>query len=90
MAFVTTSTTKFPNGVGQYLSPVAGGAAGNLTVVGGITTADRIISVTATVLTTGVTTDLTSEFTITAANTINNTGGTATTASLVLCTWAKG
>ena len=60
---------------------MAGGSAGNFTVTG-IATADALISV---VLLAGAgtavtdVTDLTSQFTITAANTINNTGGTAST-----------
>jgi hypothetical protein len=56
---------------------VTGGAAGNFTVTG-IATADNLVMVLH--YTTGAAlADLTSEFTITAANTINNTGGTATT-----------
>ena len=65
---------------------IAGGAAGNLTVTG-IATTDELISVTqfvgAGVAVTDVS-DLTSEFTITAANTINNTGGTNTTGNKLL------
>ena len=60
---------------------IAGGAAGNHTVTG-IATADALIQVLYFVgAGTDVTdvSDLTSEFTISAANTINNTGGTATT-----------
>ena len=67
-----------------YLSKsaiVTGGAAGNFTVTG-IATNDYltsiIYSVGAGVAVTNVL-DLTSEFTISAANTINNTGGTAST-----------
>jgi len=56
---------------------VAGGAAGDFTVTG-IATADNLVMVLH--YTTGAAlADLTSEFSITAANTINNDGGTATT-----------
>jgi hypothetical protein len=60
--------------------PVAGGAAGDLTATGILTT-DRlryVLNLTDSV-------DLTAEFTISAADTINNTGGTATTGDLLLC-----
>ncbi len=68
---------------------VAGGAAGNITVTG-IKTTDTLAAVlrlvgAATTLTN--ITDLTSEFTITATSTINNTGGTATTADKLLVLW---
>lgn len=54
---------------------VAGAAAGNVTITG-IDPNDRLILV-AKHSGVGVVTDLTSEFTISAANTINNTGGTS-------------
>lgn len=57
----------------------AGGAAGDITVTG-IAVGDQLISVVN--LTDG--TDVTSEFSITAADTINNTGGTATTGDVLL------
>ncbi len=68
---------------------VAGGAAGNITVTG-IKTTDTLAAVlrlvgAATTMTN--ITDLTSEFTITALNTINNTAGTATTADKLLVLW---
>lgn len=58
-----------------------GGSAGNITVTG-IATTDVLEAVLYFPISTGIVTsvsDLTSEFSITAANTINNTGGTATT-----------
>ena len=58
-----------------------GGSAGNITVTG-IATTDVLEAVLYYPISTGTVTsvsDLTSEFSITAANTINNTGGTATT-----------
>jgi hypothetical protein len=67
---------------------IAGGAAGNLTVTG-IKTTDHLVSVvvftTAAAIATAA--NLTAEFSITALNTINNTGGTATTNNAVLVTY---
>lgn len=60
---------------------VNGGAAGNITI-SGIVAADRILEVTYFPVSGGNVTgvqDLTAEFSITANDTINNTGGTATT-----------
>lgn len=71
---------------------IAGGAAGNLTVTG-IGAKDKLLAVVGFGLTEGTPNtfsgivDLLSEFTITAANTINNTGGTATTGKLLLVVW---
>ncbi len=65
---------------------VTGGAAGNFTVTG-IATGDELILVLRfTGAGTDVTdvADLTSEFSISATDTINNTGGTATTGSKLL------
>ena len=65
-----------------------GAAAGNITVTG-VLAADKIIGVSAFALTEGTPNtfsgilNLASEFTVTAADTINNTGGTATAAHLV-------
>lgn len=62
---------------------VTGAAAGNL-IVTGIRAGDRII----TVLDMGVAgTNLRSEFTVTADDTINNAGGTSTATHLVLVQW---
>lgn len=66
-----------------------GGAAGNITV-SGIGANDRLVSVmVAEGAGTDVTdlTDLTAEFDITAANTINNTGGTSTAGAALIVTW---
>lgn len=62
---------------------IAGGAAGALTVTG-IAVGDRIIAV---VDTEAASANLASEFTVTAANTIDNTGGTATTSKDLLVIW---
>lgn len=66
---------------------IAGGSAGDLTVTG-IATTDRLVAVirldrdaTAANVNLG---NLTSEFSITATNTINNAGGTATTGDALL------
>lgn len=68
---------------------VAGATAGNLTVAG-LKARDRLVSVLfadgAGVAVEDVA-DLTGEFTITGANTINNAGGTATTGGKVIVTW---
>jgi hypothetical protein len=63
---------------------VSGAAAGNVTVTG-VTSSDRLVSVVN--VTDG--TDLTAEFSITGANTINNTGGTATTSKKLLVQYVK-
>lgn len=57
---------------------IVGGAAGNLTVTG-ITTAQTLAAVVGIKDADQTNHDFTAEFTITATNTINNTGGTATT-----------
>lgn len=74
---------------GFHVTAIAGGVAGNLTVTG-IAIGDRLVSVTrfigAGVAVINVT-DLLTEFTITAANTINNTAGTNTTGDKLLVFW---
>lgn len=68
---------------------IAGGAAGNFTVTG-IKTTDTL-NLVLHIIGTGVAvtdiTDLTSQFTITATNTINNTSGTASTSNKLLVFW---
>lgn len=68
---------------------ISGGAAGNHTVTG-IAVEDQLIAVLhitgdGTQLTGGAT--LTSEFSITAANTINNTGGTSSANGVLIVTY---
>lgn len=77
---------------GVATAVVAGAAAGNVTVTG-ITTADRLVSVIrlnrdATAANIDIS-DLTSEFSITAANTIANTGGTNTTGDSLLVIYER-
>lgn len=74
------------SGLPLVFTVIDGGAAGNHTVTG-IAVGDELLGVVhitgdGTQLTGGE--DLLSEFTITAANTINNTGGTATTNGILL------
>jgi len=66
---------------------VAGGAAGDIAVTG-IGEYDDLVAVFYHDAATPALTDLTSEFTITADDTINNTGGTSTAAGTVMVVWA--
>ena len=85
--------TRFPNGVAQYIGTSVGAAAGDVPVVGGIKKGDKLLRVVVVSFDgdgdTVASADLTSEFTITADDTINNTGGTSTADSLVLVQWAS-
>lgn len=68
---------------------IDGGSPGDLTVTG-IATTNTLFLVLEFAFTTGSVTgvvDLTAEFTITGANTINNTGGTDTTGNRLLVLW---
>lgn len=81
------SPTKLPSPSGihdrQVPRFVTGGAAGDHTVPG-IDVGDGLILVMhITTLVAATAADITSEFSITAANTINNTGGTDTTSDLL-------
>jgi SAM-dependent MidA family methyltransferase len=62
---------------------VAGDVAGPITVTG-IATNDRLVSVLFQDGTSKMISDLTSEFSISAANTITNLGGTATTGGVLI------
>jgi hypothetical protein len=64
---------------------VAGAVAGNVTVTG-IAVGDEILHVLHNTI--GTLADLTAEFSITAANTINNADGTATDGDQLLVVWA--
>lgn len=67
---------------------IAGGSAGELTGVTGLAADDVLVAVyKVTEANPPTVTDLTSEFTITAAETIDNTSGTATTGESVLVLW---
>lgn len=65
---------------------VAGAAAGNITVTG-IKPGDVLLGVVGFVISGGAPNNKTDEFTITAANTINNTGGTSTAGSTLFVFW---
>ncbi len=87
-----SNLTLFPNGVGQGVTALIGGAAGDHTITG-IKTTDTLIAVQAIAFTAGVPTAVTgllSEFTISADDTINNTGGTSTANMILLVTVAAG
>ena len=88
------STTHF-TGLNLKCTAIPEGAAGNHTVTG-ISTDDTLLAVVGwkptlsegtpnTIAVAAV--NLTSEFTITAADTINNTGGTALTDTFALVVW---
>jgi hypothetical protein len=84
--------TRFPHGLNIRLSAVKGSTAGNFTITG-ITTSDAIMSVIKVRYSTGgivvnSVADLSSEFSVTAANTINNTSGTNSTNAVLLVMWA--
>ena len=89
---VTTKLTRFPNGIAQYTFVAVPGAAGSLTCTGVSLLKDRILHVMKVAHTSGVPTgasDLTSEFSITADNTIDNTSGTSTSNALLFVTVAR-
>lgn len=65
---------------------INGGAAGPHTVTG-ITVADALVCVWEQNGTSGLLTDLSSEFTITATDTINNDGGTSTAGDKLIVEW---
>ena len=65
---------------------VAGDSAGDITVTG-ITTADTLLSVQSVDDSDQTVADLTSEFSITATDTINNTGGTDTSGTHLVVTY---
>jgi len=65
------------------VATIAGGAAGNLTVTG-IKPTDTLMAVVKVSAAGG---NLASEFTISALNTINNSGGTSTAGATVLVMW---
>ena len=90
LAADAVTTVKLAGGFAKH-AVVAGGAAGDFTVTG-IAAADELNEVLyyvgAGVAVTDIS-DLTSEFTITGANTINNTGGTASTGGKLVVRYTK-
>jgi hypothetical protein len=94
MVFNNPATLSyFPNGVAQVTTFIKGGAAGDHTV-SNIETTDTLLAVQAISWDTDGDVDevtgLLSEFTISAADTINNTGGTNTSDMLLAVTVAAG
>ena len=88
-AFVAMSARI--NNVQTFVDIVGGATAGDVTV-SGITTTDTLIAVVQfEVSGSNVTSvvNLTSEFTITEDDTINNTGGTDTTGDFLQVTWSR-
>lgn len=65
---------------------VAGGSAGSHTITG-IKKSDEIVSIIEVTTSSAALVDRTSEFSITADNTIDNTGGTDTSGDSLLVTW---
>lgn len=83
--------TRFPGGIGQFTFFGVGAAAGNVTVAG-VKSTDELLLVESLAFDTGVpnaVADLTDEFSVTANNTINNTGGTSTANMFVAVTVAR-
>lgn len=84
--------SRFPNGLNVRLSCIKGSTAGTFTLTG-IAVSDAIMSVIKVRQSTGgiawnSVDDITTEFSISAANTITNTGGTNSTLALLLVLWA--
>lgn len=92
MAENSGKITRFPGGIAQFTLFGVGAAAGNVTVPG-IKTTDTLLLVQSVTIVAGATVsataDLTAEFTISAANQVNNTGGTSTANCFVAVTIAR-
>lgn len=76
----------------EYTKTIAGGAAGALTLTGILTTdtLESVIVLDRDATAANITLiDLTSEFSISAADTITNTGGTATSGNALLVTYSR-
>jgi len=91
--YITADANGKGVSVGQHgqveVKYVAGAAAGNITVTG-VATTDVLLTVLKQDGTSGLFTDLTSEFSVTATNTINNTAGTNTTGHFLLVVYQAG
>jgi hypothetical protein len=92
MAANEDKVTRFPGGVAQFTFAAVGAAAGNVTATG-VNATDELLLVQSVAFDADgditAVADLTSEFSITAANTINNGGGTSTADEMVLVTVAR-
>lgn len=83
--------TRFPGGIGQFTFVAIGAAAGDVTVAG-VKASDQLLLVESIAFAAGVPSavaDLTSEFSVKAANQVNNTGGTSTADRILLVTVAR-
>lgn len=84
--------TRFPGGVGQFTFMAVGATAGDVTVTG-VHASDELLLVQAVAFDADgdivSVDDLTAEFSVSAANTISNSGGTSTADSLVSVTVAR-
>jgi len=89
---VSTKLTHFPNGFSQFQFIGAGAAAGNVVCNGVLVAKDRILHVQGITLSGALLTDsddYTSEFSVSADNQINNTGGTSTSGRILFVTVAR-
>lgn len=84
---VAPGQANLPSGFLQ-VDLVAGGAAGNITITG-IAVGDELVFVGQFTTAASIATlaDRTAEYSVTATNTINNTGGTASTGDQLLVMW---
>ena len=92
MALPTSNMTRIPGGVAQFTILAAGAVAGDVTVTGVKTTDELLFVQSASFDTDGdivAVADLTSEFSISAADTLNNTGGTSTADELLSITLVR-
>jgi hypothetical protein len=92
MAANESMITRFPGGIGQFTFLAAGAAAGDVTV-SGVKATDKLLLVQSASFDGDgdivAVADLTSEFSVTDDDTINNTGGTSTADELVSVTIAR-
>lgn len=92
MALPTGNLTRIPGGLAQFTIMAVGAAAGDVTVTGLLTT-DEILFIQSVAFDADgditAVADLTSEFSITAADTLNNTGGTSTADEMLSITIAR-
>lgn len=92
MALPTSNLTRFPGGIAQFTLMGVGAAAGDVTVAGLLTTDQLLFVQSVSFDGTGdivAVADLTDEFTISAADTLNNTGGTSTADEMLSITIAR-
>ncbi len=86
MSFIATAD-GFRGPVGATVIP--GGSAGDHTVPGSINTDDELVAVKHVSDDLVTNAELLAEFSITSANTINNTAGTDTTGNFLVVVWRE-